>query len=332
MQRLGARHPLMGRLKGVYRKAWYENQRLFFEMYPVIARLAARGIDILLLKGAPLVLTYYGNSALRPMADVDVAVRRGQLRETIAALRDDGWKSAVYAVENAFRFQHAVRFFGRNGVTLDLHANVISEAPFEPANESLWSWTESLLFGETRVRQLDSTAQLLHTVIHGVRRNVETPVRWIPDALVVLRARADAIDWDRIVTFAERWRITYRLSLGLGYLASRFDAPIPPGVLERLGRSRLSLLERIENTVALSPPSRFQGAVGNQWVILSDYCRTADAARARSFVPGLTHYVRYRWNLQSRRDIALVILRGVRRRLGALASPDAPHTAHGGRR
>ena len=36
LKRLEVRDPLMGKLKGIYLKAWYENQRLFFEASKIL--------------------------------------------------------------------------------------------------------------------------------------------------------------------------------------------------------------------------------------------------------------------------------------------------------
>ncbi|MDP3660643.1 hypothetical protein, partial [Phenylobacterium sp.] len=48
----GSDDPLMGRLKGVYRRAWVETQSVFHAVAPVVARLEAAGVRTLLLKGA----------------------------------------------------------------------------------------------------------------------------------------------------------------------------------------------------------------------------------------------------------------------------------------
>src|ERR1700722_4215811 len=70
MRRLGLDDPLMGRLKGVYRFAWYRTHALLHRTTPVVAALQDAGFDTLMLKGVPLLFTYYQNHALRPMSDI----------------------------------------------------------------------------------------------------------------------------------------------------------------------------------------------------------------------------------------------------------------------
>jgi hypothetical protein len=315
VQRLGLAHPLLPRLRGVYRKAWVETHQLLHRTRPEVEALVEAGIDVLLLKGAPLVLSYYGNHALRPMSDLDVAVPHERARDALTLLRAMGWRGRYMASPDALRFRHAVQLFHPDGTELDLHHRVLFEGMRDDADRRLWSATEPLDFSGVGVRQLDPAAMLLHTVVHGVRANRETPVRWIPDALVILRRRGGDIEVARLVAMARAIHVTARLRMGLELLAAEFGAPLPAGLLSTLGAVAPSLLERMENTVALTHPAELEGAIANQWSIFVDYCRCPDAARARSFLPGFSHYVRYRLDLHSRRQILPRALTGLRRRL-----------------
>ena len=45
LRKLGVTHPIMGRLKGVYRLTWYKNHKLFDSMRPVLAALVHAGAE-----------------------------------------------------------------------------------------------------------------------------------------------------------------------------------------------------------------------------------------------------------------------------------------------
>jgi hypothetical protein len=108
----------------------------------------------------------------------------------------------------------------------------------------------------------------------------------------------------------------HRLALGVDYLVAHFALAVPPGVRDRLAQHRPTLVERIENTVVLADPRRLhRHPVGAQWVVLAEYCRSARARRPLGFLVGYTHYLRYRWGLRGRREIPVVIARGVLKRL-----------------
>src|SRR5262245_43289127 len=87
LERTGGGHDaLLGKLKGVYRHAWYGNQLRLRDTAVVLGELQRRGVDAMLLKGAALTLVHYRDHGLRPMEDVDLLVREAQCQSAIAAL------------------------------------------------------------------------------------------------------------------------------------------------------------------------------------------------------------------------------------------------------
>jgi|HubBroStandDraft_1064217.scaffolds.fasta_scaffold08427_3 hypothetical protein len=316
LSRLGVSDPLMGRLKGIYRRSWYETHALMHATAPVVAALEARGIATLLLKGVPLALSWYPAIGLRRMADLDLAVRPEQARDAIAVLNGLGWIRDARASDEALQFRHSMLFRRPDGYELDLHWHIMFEACTPAADAGFWGRAQPLDMRGVATRRLAPADMLLHTVIHGLRANRWPPIRWIPDALAVLHRDAATMDWDGMVGFARSNRLTCRLGLGLRTLAHTYGAPVPPPVLSALRAAGTSVLERIENSVVLRDTERlYDNAVTKQWVIFADYCRVARRRDPVSFVIGFTHYLRYRWNLEGRREIVPVMLRGMARRL-----------------
>jgi len=316
LQRLGVDDPLMGRLKGVYRRFWCENQTLFFAMRPVLQRLHETGVDLALLKGAPFVLGYYRHHALRPMADFDLALPLAQMPQTLAVLREAGWTQHTEASADGYRYFHALLCHHGN-LQLDLHYHFLRECVGPAADRWFWSDMEPVDFDGLRCLQLAPTALLFHTILHGVRWNQEPPIRWIPDALAILRQRGGEVDWERLLDFADSQRLTHRLALGLGYLTEHFAVELPAAVYHRLERHRPRLLERIANTVVLGDISRlYAHPVAKQWVLFAEYCALAEDTRPFPLIRDFSHYLRYRWQLRGRLEIFPTICRGLARRLG----------------
>lgn len=317
--RLGVDDPLMGRLKGVYRLAWCENQRLFHTMQPVLAHLRNGGVELLLLKGVPLALSYYPSVGLRPMADLDLAVRPEHLDRALALLAEIGWRGAFKPSPSRedLRYRHA--WLGRNGAgdELDVHYHLLRDCLNPAADHWFWSAVEPVDLMGIDALQLEPTALLFHTLLHGVRWNEETPIRWIPDVLTIVRKRGADLDWDRLLDFAATQHLTRRVALGLSYLAQHFGLVLPEPVATRVrdgGRPRLR--ERIENTAVLGDYSRwYQNPLGKQWMIFADYCGYDKTSGPLDFAVGFSHYLRYRWELRGRSEILPTILTGLRRRL-----------------
>ena len=268
---------LMGRLKGVYRRAWYESNQLFHRVRPVVQGLAERGVPVLVLKGAALLLAYYRQHGLRPMADIDLWVSESSLPVALQVLRDQGWRFGIEPDTDHIRFHHAVQCFGPDGGELDLHWHVFWERGRRAVDEAALARSEPIDFLGIPLRQLDPTTLLLHVVTHGVRWNRETPIRWIPDSLTILRQRGADVDWTLFTRLTREMHSARRTSMGLAYLAGRFGAPIPGHVIRTLADTRLTLLERIDNSVLLRSEDAFaHSALRQQWAAFADYCRRTE--------------------------------------------------------
>lgn len=313
--RLGCTDPMMGRLKGVYRRFWCENLTLFHALTPTLAALAGAGLDVLLLKGAPLVVSYYGNPALRPMADLDIALPLAQVPTALAVLREQGWWTPPPPSADGVRFFHALPC-GQGDRQLDLHYHLLRECVSDAADAWFWADREPCLFQGVAVTQLGPTAALLHTVIHGVRWNPETPVRWIADALTILRLRGADLDWPRLLDFADRARLTGRLALGLNHLVAHFGVALPAPVTAHLAAWRPGLCERIANRVILNDQERlYAHPLTKQWVMFADYCALSPGIDPLRRALGFSHYLRWAWGLRGRRELLPTVVAGLWRRL-----------------
>ena len=69
-----------------YRQTASRNAALFDRGRRLLDELQKAGVATLTLKGAALVVRYYGDAGLRPMADMDVAIPIASLFPSIAAL------------------------------------------------------------------------------------------------------------------------------------------------------------------------------------------------------------------------------------------------------
>jgi hypothetical protein len=316
LRKMGVAHPLMGRLKGAYRLAWYRNHKLFDDLQPALTSLSAAGVRTMLLKGAPLVFTVYRNHALRPMADIDVLVPAAHLPRAIEVLRGEGWRPYGPTSAAFFRYRHALCMIDAAEREIDVHWHPLFELSGPGEDDFLWSTARPFDFNGVIMLAPDPTRHLIVTILHGLRWNPAPPIRWIPDAMALLRRAAGEMAWDEVIAFGRARQLSYRLHLGLSYLRQRFEAPIPDSVLSELRRPGLSMLERIENSVVLRDRRPLHARpVGDLWINFADYCRYARDARPWEFAVGFTHFLRFRWKLRGRREIPGVIWRGIVKRL-----------------
>ena len=314
LSRLGIRDPVLASCRGVHRYHWSRNQILFRRGAAVLNALAAAGIETLLLKGAALVTEYYGDPGLRPMEDFDVAVPAAAAAQAVDVLERNGWVTP-YPITTSFRrIKHAAPFTDANGVSCDLHWNVLEECA--EASADLWRAAREIEFQGQRTRALSPADQLLHVSIHGGRWAPESNIRWVADSMVILRA--GGVDWRRLADQAARHAFVLRMRDALGFLWTSMDGPIPAAVTRGLAERPVAGFERLERWILGRDP-RLLGELLRYWC---HHLRAQDG----SLLPAVLtfpKYLQHAWGLYSLRDVPGGALARVRRRMDRV-TPSPP--------
>ena len=203
--------------------------------------LAARGIPVLLMKGAALAVGVYGSFAARPMADVDLLVPAGAAADAQRALRAAGWTAAgdgAAARDALYAGHHHLAPLADGdggGVIVEVHAGPLPPGhPFAFGADALWRNARP---AEVRGRPVQVPApapHLLHLALHFAWSHALRSGGWRAVRDVRAIACRAAPDWDALpgqareagAAAAVHW--TLRLARGL------VDAPVPAVVVEAL--------------------------------------------------------------------------------------------------
>jgi hypothetical protein len=258
LQAQGVTHPLMQRLKGIYRYHWTKNQVLFHHAAAVLDRLHGAGFPTLVLKGGALATLYYPNPGLRPMTDFDVLVPLSQAAAAAALLAEAGWQPLLQRPLHAFTPAYfSIRpghgFRNATGQECDLHWHVLFQACRPEADETFWQAAVPLAFQGRATLALSPADQLLHLCAHSTLWNPLASVRWVADALLLLRATE--VNWPRLVSQAQAFGLTWPMLDTLTYLRSLLDAPVPAAVTAQLQAAPVSRLERRAYESWANPPN-----------------------------------------------------------------------------
>lgn len=308
--------PLLPKLKIAYRGTWRENQLLFHEVSKLLRVLEAERIETIVLKGAALSLLYYKDLGLRPMHDFDVMVRMSQRSAAIAVMKDAGWSFMPRTPERIndayFSIVHAHGFTDPNGRECDLHWHLIPECCRADSDDDFWDEAVPLEIHGVKTRSLSPTDHLLHACIHGAVWNPIPPIRWIADAMMIMKR--SAIDWHRIVAQARKRRLTVPLAATLGFLATEYRAPVPRPVIESLRKTAVTKVEVAEYNYK---NRNYQDApFGFLPVLWFRYLRHEPDQSPTLKVIGFLRYLERFWGIDKTRQLptyaALMIARRVR--------------------
>ena len=316
LQTQGVKDPLMGRFKGVYRRTWYDNQLLFHHVSALLLSFRDAGIETIVLKGAALALLHYKDSGVRPMNDFDVMVPVEQTSPAIDLMRKLGWnpmpRSPEALTESYLSIVNSHGFVHRAGRECDLHWHLFPECCQADADQEFWEHSVPFKVHDVPTRSLAPTDQLLHVCVHGAEWNPVPPLRWVADAMMIMKTAP--INWDRLIAQARKRRLILPLRDTLDYLHSRLAAPVPPEVLQSLRTlpaSRLELAEYKYKTENYEPKP-----LGYLPVLWFRYLRLEGSDSPRHKLLGFVKYLQRFWGADHIRQLpfyaALMSMRRIR--------------------
>jgi hypothetical protein len=283
----------------VGRRTAARNDRLLRAGSEVASCLAAAGVEVIALKGLPLLLEYYQDPSLRPMSDIDLLVRPVDLRAAIAALGRAGWRlQGGHIYEGLLSHLGSCDFRRGDGVKLDLHQHLIEHGALPPARPSLWPRRHSLDLRGTACFAPEAADLLFHVCVAGVKFGHNKNARWVADASTVLGRAGAALRWDVVVEEAVERRLVLPLRECLGYLTG-LGIVVPAAVLERLDRQRVGRGDRLAYRL-LRRHSRTLGQLFEEylWLYLSGARASGHRAGPWGFLSFCAFLLVHRWGLQ----------------------------------
>ena len=289
---------LMKRLKGIYRRTWYENQIRLNLMIRLLELFQNSGIKTIVLKGIALIHLYYKDYGLRPMSDLDIFVPTNRAAEAIVLLRKSGWKAEYKSPEKIINLFHSCDLTDNTGLHhLDLHWHLYIECCGPNADDDFWNGARETMIKNMSTNVLNPTDQLLHTCVHGMKWSKIPPFRWVADAMMILNSSQKEIDWNRLLIQAQKCRLTVPVLYSLEYLSKNFKVYIPPEVLKKIRKIPTLKIEHIEYRYKIE--NQKKKLLGNIPVLWFDSLRLF---RNRSFwqkLRGFIKYSKYFWKIEN---------------------------------
>lgn len=245
------RTPIPTGLRQALRDSYYQvavaNLLQFQELGQVLAALSAAGVPVVLLKGALLAETAYGNPSLRPMADLDLLVPQDRIAEVPHLLNPLGYRLQPGPAGHPFAF--SIRYGGEitltkamplTTVALDIHWNLVAfwwvRYTARLDLEAVWREAQPIALHGTQAWQLCPEDTLIHLCLHaGLSHSYAQLLNFIDIDRCI--ATYTELDWDRLVQRADHLQVRVPTCFGLLFTRDLLHTAIPDQVLARLSPS-----------------------------------------------------------------------------------------------
>jgi hypothetical protein len=242
--------PVAEQLHLRYHATALHNLLLLRELQTCLRALTAAAVPVIVLKGAALIETVYGNVALRPMGDVDLLVQERDLSATRRMLDGLGYEArriethpgAVTEFENEVAFCKPGKF----DAWVDIHWGLFDSPYYQHRIAMDWFWQSArpAPIADVPALVLGPEALLIHLCGHLALHHMHTGLLWWYDVAAVLAAYREEIDWAALLAHTQEYGLLLPVRTVLSRIVDEWGAAIPADVLHTLRCLRESPVEQ----------------------------------------------------------------------------------------
>ena len=246
------------RIRMVYSKTFIANTKNFRELAKIIEAFNKAGIRVMILKGSHLAQFVYQYIGMRPMADIDILIKKEHLHRVEELLFQLGYDyvelgPATYnfrkidkdthgkqALINQFykKHHHLHPFCSSKGIhRLEIHRDISPRGgPFSIDTEGLWRRAKSVDFNGSGSSIFCPEDLLLHLSLHAsyYDKLQKNRLRVCCDMASTIKHHSDEIDWNKLQIRAHEWGAGKYLYLTLRLSKEILGANVPNDLLKAL--------------------------------------------------------------------------------------------------
>jgi hypothetical protein len=188
-----------------YTRSLVNLRRIELQLEEMLRVFAEQQLDILVLKGPPLVRRLYGDPALRPIGDLDLLARPGDLQRVCSVLISLDYRAAPgYDSPRDFHALRGYTLIYRRGdePLVELHWRPVSLASYQRASSPSDLWRRSIHteIGGKRARLLDPEDELRYLCVHYAAEHRGKRLIWLIDIARLLQSLPESWEWERFTT------------------------------------------------------------------------------------------------------------------------------------
>lgn len=219
-------------LKRAYAMQCLRNTHLRSALDEILTKLTQADIPVILLKGIFLSEVVYADPGLRPMADLDLLVRRGDLQSTTKILEELGFQPIRESEEEIeVRFQQHMPPYSRNGVVVEAHWSIANpESPHRVDLDGLWQRVRPIIGMDGL--GLSPEDLVLHLSMHVAQHNFRLQLRGLCDLQEVIDFYSPSLDWTAVANRSLDWQAGRAVYLALTFSRDLLKVNIPEDVLK----------------------------------------------------------------------------------------------------
>jgi hypothetical protein len=240
------KHPEITRIKGVYKRNWYNNQLQVTTLTTILNSFAEANLNSFVLGDLALATNYYSDLGMRPIHAIELLVSSEDAVIAFQLLRHLGWQSKVDLTPKFMAFYPKIGLVNNSGKRCHLYWRYWGES---------FSKNEFLKYAcNTQINGVSTyifkpEQQLLGICWQGCISESNFLVPWVADAQQILRLYEHQINWEYLIKKGKSYSLLVPLIMLLNSLEQIFQLPLK--VTQELGEKKLkeTQIEAIEKSL-----------------------------------------------------------------------------------
>jgi hypothetical protein len=225
----------LARLAVLRRKVRNDTMLLLAHAERALDALLEAGVVPVALKGLDVLHRLYPTVDLRATDDIDLLIRRRDLKTALAALRGSGWE--LPAREQALHYVRSSHHLplhttGPLRVDLELHWNLAQEGRYTIEPEQLFERARPLDVAGRSILRLDDHDLVAHLLIHHFSHYFDRRLKWLVDLQLI--TDSTRLDWTTVTGRVREWGGSAAAGISLVHLRKLQPDLIPQRALDEL--------------------------------------------------------------------------------------------------
>ena len=244
-------------LKKDYYLSATKNALIFEELKKVLGLFNQSKLQIIVMKGAALAETIYGNLALRPMSDIDLLVKKEDLHQVDELLKKLGYSPADRSVDDVdFTSTYLTtldyRNSAKNSPSFHIHWHFVnSTIPNESyinhiKMDDIWQDAVKTNIADIETWVMSPHHLIIHLSEHALRvTHSLSKLSYFCDIDKAINYYGKDLDWNLLVRDTIRFNLNKMVYTTLYFSRYFIKAEVPKDVLLKLKPKRFSIPEKI---------------------------------------------------------------------------------------
>ena len=216
---------VMDELRTAYNANLARNMYIYAELNSILGAFREKEVGVIVLKGAALAKSIYGDIGLRPMGDIDILVRKEDLPHAEKIMSGLGYLFHGYRPPKWYRtnHQHISYNHPNKNILVEIHWHIANKShPFRIRNidtgliERWWERANTVEISGKKVLILCPDDLIFHLCLHFLKHRFighkavfgsKGALIQLCDILQTLKHYRDKINWARLKCEAEKYRV-----------------------------------------------------------------------------------------------------------------------------